>query len=596
MLNSREEGLVRRGLAFFEMASLMQTLNVDCIPLQLKALSSEQLTAYILGELPLGHLNVDSLEAADESLDLSADEETLRQLKLHSQPLPAKKLIEAVLAVHGDPADLDARTKVLLAVNARAVQLNDMKACFLLCMELLRNPEHLSVLSNAVIDACMGLVKKLDANDSEGSYMRRNLEANLLIFKPELATVVSETNSSKPTNLDDEGLISEAHSLLLKLIGAILTDVGDRSMLLAPIAQVEEVVRASSATSTLSDIVAYLHAASNKGNVECMLQKMVSDLQRKMSSSSKMTEELTPMVAVNEAVVEQLLSMGFPRNAALKAAMGTRSAEDAVTWAIEHSSDLDFNEPISRIVEGGLLPESSGLPTNILNIQRCLDVVRWLHETVGGATSIRFSRLQSAEDTTAEPPTVSTILHLEQIESKEISISRMGSEGDAGITIGQRGSALQSALSRATHLAKLQSIIDVAEDFTGLLASQGVSVSAFSSQLSDGDSGVKQLLEELLLALASHTDLAAYSLLPKILDAIPQQLLEIIDVVVPGAPAVENLAELPFAAVEMSLNELIVWELGRHRLLTSFRLGKGDEELKADCEVLFGCLAKHPTK
>ena len=155
---------------------------------------------------------------------------------------------------------------------------------------------------------------------------------------------------------------------------------------------------------------------------------------------------------------------------------------------------------------------------------------------------------------------------------------------------------MQSVLSRASQLAKLQSIIDVAEDFTGLLSSEGASVPEFTRQLSDGDSAVNPLFEDLLLALATHSDLAAYSLIPKLLDTVPKHLLESVHIVAPTLPLTENLPELAFGEIAMPLNESIVWRLALYRLIGLFSIGTSDEGLKSNFEVLIGDLAKQPSK
>jgi len=57
---------------------------------------------------------------------------------------------------------------------------------------------------------------------------------------------------------------------------------------------------------------------------------------------------------VDEAVVAQLVSMGFSENGSRRAAYatGSSSAEDAMTWVLEHMEDPDFNEPFQPQVPG----------------------------------------------------------------------------------------------------------------------------------------------------------------------------------------------------------------------------------------------------
>ena len=611
MLNSKCDENVKRGVAYFDLAALMRSLNIDCIPLQMKTLSREQLVQFVLEELPLGHLNIDSLDGANGTLDISADEETIRHLQLHSEPLPAKRLIDAVIAIGTESVDEWGR--ILLVVNTCVLKLEDFHASFLLCMALLQRGGDLpQFLTDAVVEACQILLGSLDRNASEGEFLHKTLLANLLLFKPDFVKFSSsDCNCILPVAVVDDELISKAHQCLLKLVGVLLIDIGDSRILLEPVAPANEVIEASAASSTLSDIYGYLHLVSDRGKVDSMLEKLVSDLQRKMSSAAKLNEDLSPSISPNETVVGHLLNMGFPRNAALKAAMSTRATEEAVAWAIEHSSDNDFDEPLTITVNKALLPETFGLSMRISNLQHCLDIVQMLHSNIGGVLLPPRSRINESGDgsthfdsrpekisisNSSETGALQSTSELPRTAPSNLNSMNLMDCGNGHPDTPIKESSLDSVLSRTSQASKLRALIDIAEDFTGLFSARGVSASAFTDQLIQDGNVSGSMLEELILALAAHSDFAAFSLLRKIFDATPSQVLQAALSMIPSVATAEYPQDLVFDTTVESLEELVEWKLGMYRLMKLFQDHRNDEDIKANLEVLYPVLAKQPSR
>jgi ubiquitin carboxyl-terminal hydrolase 5/13 len=58
---------------------------------------------------------------------------------------------------------------------------------------------------------------------------------------------------------------------------------------------------------------------------------------------------VTTIVEADEAIVEQLMSMGFSQNGSKRAALAVNNsdAETAMNWIFEHMEDPNFNEPIA---------------------------------------------------------------------------------------------------------------------------------------------------------------------------------------------------------------------------------------------------------
>lgn len=79
-----------------------------------------------------------------------------------------------------------------------------------------------------------------------------------------------------------------------------------------------------------------------------------TDLMKKLANASKggvMKSSKAPasrIVEIDENLVKQLQSMGFSYNGAKRAVMATNSTSkaNALRWAIEHSNDSDFDEPV----------------------------------------------------------------------------------------------------------------------------------------------------------------------------------------------------------------------------------------------------------
>ncbi|VDK20723.1 unnamed protein product [Taenia asiatica] len=71
--------------------------------------------------------------------------------------------------------------------------------------------------------------------------------------------------------------------------------------------------------------------------------------------------------AVDEAVAEQLQSMGFTRNACLRACLATASnAEEALNWLMEHLNDSDLNDPIPGVTSSDLTASRVTVDTGAL--------------------------------------------------------------------------------------------------------------------------------------------------------------------------------------------------------------------------------------
>jgi hypothetical protein len=156
-------------------------------------------------------------------------------------------------------------------------------------------------------------------------------------------------------------------------------------------------------------------------------------------------------------------------------------------------------------------------------------------------------------------------------------------------------SAVHSLLSRVSTLAKLQSLIDVAEDFTGILALRGSSVSVTTDQLVAGEPEVLPLVRELLMALASLPDPSAYAFLPNLVLALPAPVLSSLDNVVSLSGAV-----IPSPHIEepeaLSPQETLLWQLAAYRLQVVLRTSENTEQLTGVCDQIFVDLVKLPTR
>ncbi|KAL5104264.1 Ubiquitin carboxyl-terminal hydrolase 5 [Taenia crassiceps] len=94
-----------------------------------------------------------------------------------------------------------------------------------------------------------------------------------------------------------------------------------------------------------------LSALRAAGGLQPGEEAMPSETSDQQSQQSK--------VVADESVVEQLQSMGFTRNACLRACLATASnTEAASNWLMEHLDDCDLNDPIVGVESSPLTPSS----------------------------------------------------------------------------------------------------------------------------------------------------------------------------------------------------------------------------------------------
>jgi hypothetical protein len=119
-----------------------------------------------------------------------------------------------------------------------------------------------------------------------------------------------------------------------------------------------DVVRSAGALNRYMDVIGSIIALPRGVDIDIdahnFFEHISADLMRKLADASKggvskpTKISSNRIVEIDESLVRQLQSMGFSYNGAKRAVMATNSSSkaSALRWAVEHSNDADFDEPV----------------------------------------------------------------------------------------------------------------------------------------------------------------------------------------------------------------------------------------------------------
>ena len=86
-------------------------------------------------------------------------------------------------------------------------------------------------------------------------------------------------------------------------------------------------------------------------------------------------EEELVLPMVDEKLLEDVKSMGFPELRARKALMaGSKNVESALDWLLNHENDGDIDEPIKKVPKGQTLASSG--PAPVAKSIKCVETGR----------------------------------------------------------------------------------------------------------------------------------------------------------------------------------------------------------------------------
>jgi hypothetical protein len=412
---------VRLERALMELVGLLSALQVDLLPLQLRLLSPADAAARLLEQRPQAYFELNSKGDYDElfSSDYDQTEDTqdilVRRTLLRDKPPPGARLVRILLALHPDslgPGSVSvsstdslhtAKMEIYLELLFAAVSMSDMEGAYCLCRTLLiasaaaaagdsdsdseKYGNTSSSLPPAVLEriseSSLLVVGMLEvATDELHKALRSDLLSLILASTPvgelerisslwrQLPSIRSSSSPSFSPSADDaldadEINLSAARLALLDVIGKMLRNSDEHGLFSSNTLEspANVVACAGTDTSRLSDAVGHLLLVGDSDSVHALLEKLYSDLDKKLSSTLFQEKQGQgsgfgrESYKIDEALVSKVVSKGFSRNSAKRAVLATRGEgfKEALSWAVEHSRDEDFEFPIAETVKGALL-------------------------------------------------------------------------------------------------------------------------------------------------------------------------------------------------------------------------------------------------
>ena len=115
-------------------------------------------------------------------------------------------------------------------------------------------------------------------------------------------------------------------------------------------------------------------------------------------------EEELVLPMVDEKLLEDVKSMGFPELRARKALMaGSKNVESALDWLLSHENDGDIDEPIKKVPKGQTLASSG--PVQVAKSIKCVETGRLFRNAMEAqAYAERTGRTQFEETTEVKKP------------------------------------------------------------------------------------------------------------------------------------------------------------------------------------------------
>jgi hypothetical protein len=410
---------VRFERALMELVSLLSTLQVDLLPLQLRLLSPADAAARLLEQRPQAYFELnskgdyDELFSSDFDQNLTGDTQDIlvRRTLLRDRPPPGARLVRILLALHPDslgPGSTSvsstdslhtSKMEIYLELLFAAISMSDMEGAYCLCRTLLtasaaaaasdseKYGNTSSSLPLAVLEriseSSLLVVGMLEvATDELHKALRSDLLSLILASTPvgelerisslwrQLPPIQSSSSPSFSPSADDaldadEINLSAARLALLDVIGKMLRNKDEHGLFSSSTLESPANVVASAGTDTsrLSDAVGHLLLVEDSDSVHALLEKLYSDLDKKLSSTLFQEKQGQgsgfgrESHKIDEALVSKVVSKGFSRNSAKRAVLATRGEgfKEALSWAVEHSRDEDFEFPIAETVKGALL-------------------------------------------------------------------------------------------------------------------------------------------------------------------------------------------------------------------------------------------------
>ena len=180
--------------------------------------------------------------------------------------------------------------------------------------------------------------------------------------------------------------------MLLRIVGNILQKPCGTGHIRDPLLPTNEIVANASVTTCTSALMGHLLLVENTTDVDKMFTSVLRDLKLKITQSiNTKSKKSRPseIVIPDESLVNLIENMGFSCNGDKRAVMATHneSMESALSWAIHHSSEEGWDDPVTsaHAVCGALLPEEHFPSISLDDLNEAVKVVSRLSKAYNKA-------------------------------------------------------------------------------------------------------------------------------------------------------------------------------------------------------------------
>jgi hypothetical protein len=407
-------------LRLHEFLNLLDAIELDFIPLQLRVPSPLEVARKVLSERPDAYYTLvqanqrESAEELDDTSEHSAPAPTLSRTKravntLKARPIPGQGFVQLLLglsATHSRDAE-DAGSEATLLVDTlrvisllagAALAVGNTEHAYCYCNYLLDEYRFNSAdveLQNEIVGVTSLVMEALTNRE----YMA-DAEIGPALRDDILCSIAATTSVEQFDRLSHlwrstEPLPAFTDSLLHDVVPDKLNPLDTAKVLLYEgmavllkrdrhtSGSMHRALEESTVSLVMEEALCYLSQVPDPEAAVALLESTLSDIRRKLTMVQRMQGASSDRYVGYEAppdekMIEHLVQKGFPRNGAKRAVLHTQghSLNAALAWAIEHSGDADFDHPVAQQVRGAILTQEASREENSLrNLRDALQLI-----------------------------------------------------------------------------------------------------------------------------------------------------------------------------------------------------------------------------
>lgn len=363
-------------------------VDIDMVPLQLRLLSSVEICHRVLEARPLAY----KCRNCEDIMTFAGDDDYVSTFLFSSCEYESEKFVALL-------SSLDERKlpSIVLQLHVEVVRAAMLSRQFmdaaLHCHRIMQLLEDTSTSDSCifmqVVRTTLHDIIHWDSDNERNVRVAQYLASKYMIVSTDSDIVAClDILDLIPKTLEikgDDALLSAARNQLLSLVGDILYNQSDPLRLSQPQNEVGDIIKALALQNRMNDIVGYLRMVRNKTNIDALFAQLLKDLKKKVTTSSNSSRANSSFSHVaDEYLVSQIQTMGFSRQGSIRSVLATHNStmENALRWAIDHSNDADFDDPVVQSASGLLLKSDLQPVVSIKDLHRAIEIVKSLSNVI----------------------------------------------------------------------------------------------------------------------------------------------------------------------------------------------------------------------